>query len=300
MKPFHAIAVPHRDILEGHLTMDVFAADLWDVYTGQGPDEYKDEPLFFQKTYETEGLVNLLSIIERRLKGRGGDPVIQLQTPFGGGKTHALIAMYHRALQWGAKRVVIVGTAMDASDTIWGAIEKQLTGKIERFSGLTAPGGDALQTLIEEHQPVLILMDEVLQYVTKAAGVVVGGGTLAEQTIAFMQELTEIPGKMKRAALVVALPSSASEHFGADAERLFKQLKEVSGRVEKIYTPVQDHEIARVIGSDFFRLSTHKMRKRLLTVSWTMPLRNQSFHQDLSFLNIGNGLKRRIPFFPKW
>jgi hypothetical protein len=252
LKPFHAIAVPHRDILEGHLTMDVFAADLWDVFKGQGPDEYKDDSLFFQKTYETEGLTNLLSIVERRLEGRGGDPVIQLQTPFGGGKTHALIAMYHRALQWGAKPVVIVGTAMDASDTIWGVIEKQLTDKIERFSGLTAPGGDAFRTLIEEHQPVLILMDEVLQYVTKAAGVVVGGGTLADQTIAFMQELTEMPGKMERAALVVALPSSASEHFGADAERLFKQLKEVSGRVEKIYTPVQDHEIARVIRQRLF------------------------------------------------
>ena len=103
---------------------------------------------------------------------------MQLQTPFGGGKTHALIAMYHRAAEWGAKRVVIVGTAMDPSDTLWGTLEKQLTGKIERFSGLTAPGGDALRTLIEEQQPVLILMDEVLQYVTKAAGVVVGGARL--------------------------------------------------------------------------------------------------------------------------
>jgi RNase H-fold protein (predicted Holliday junction resolvase) len=232
--------------------MDVFAADLWDVHNGRGPDEYKDKTLFFRKTYETEGLKNLLSIVGQRLNGRGGDPVIQLQTPFGGGKTHALIAMYHRAAEWGAKRVVIVGTAMDPSDTLWGVLEKQLTGKIERFSGLTAPGGDALRTLIEEQQPVLILMDEVLQYVTKAAGVVVGGGTLADQTIAFMQELTEIPGKLERAALVVALPSSASEHFGADAEKLFKQLKDVSGRVEKIYTPVQDHEIAQVIRQRLF------------------------------------------------
>jgi hypothetical protein len=252
VRPFHAIAVPHRDILEGHLTMDVFAADLWEVFNGRGPDEYKDEVLFFQKTYETEGLKSLLSIVERRLAGQGGDPVIQLQTPFGGGKTHALIAMYHKAARWGANRVVIVGTALGPSDTLWGTLEKQLTGKLERFAGLTSPGGDALRALIAEHQPVLILMDEVLQYVTKAAGVSVGSGTLADQTIAFMQELTEVPGKLERVALVVALPSSASEHYGADAERLFKQLKEVSGRVERIYTPVQDHEIAQVIRQRLF------------------------------------------------
>jgi len=252
LRPFHAIAVPHRDILEGDLTMDLFAADLWEVFNGRGPDEYKDEVLFFQKTYETEGLKRLLAIVEQRLAGRGGDPVIQLQTPFGGGKTHALIAMYHKAAQWGAKRVVIVGTALGPSDTLWGVLEKQLTGKIERFDGLTSPGGDALRALIAEHQPVLILMDEVLQYVTKATGVSVGSGTLADQTIAFMQELTEVPGKLERVALVVALPSSASEHYGPDAERLFKQLKEVSGRVERIYTPVQDHEIAQVIRQRLF------------------------------------------------
>ncbi len=55
MKPFHTIAVPHDDILQGRLTLDVFAADLWEVYHGRGPVEYRDPDLFFQKTYPTEG-----------------------------------------------------------------------------------------------------------------------------------------------------------------------------------------------------------------------------------------------------
>jgi len=79
-----------------------------------------------------------------------------------------------------------------------------------------------------------------------------GGGTLADPNDRFHARVDRNARKMERAALVVALPSSASEHFGADAERLFKQLKEVSGRVEKIYTPVQDHEIARVIRQRLF------------------------------------------------
>ncbi|HOP36599.1 MAG TPA: hypothetical protein PL090_09750, partial [Syntrophales bacterium] len=189
MKAFHTVAIPHKDILAGRLTMDVFAADLWETHQKRGPDEYKDSDTFFQKTFVTEGLGNLLGVVERRLQGRGGDPVIQIQTPFGGGKTHALIAMYHKTDGWKANRVVIVGTALRAEDTLWGMLEKQLTGKITKFAGMTAPGREALRPLLEKHEPLLILMDEVLEYVTKAAGVKVEESTLAAQTMAFMQEL---------------------------------------------------------------------------------------------------------------
>ena len=85
MTAFHTIAIPHDDILQGKLTMDVFAADLWEVFKGRGVDEYKKPELFFQKAYETEGLKTLLDVVEKRLKGKGGDPVLQIQTPFGGG-----------------------------------------------------------------------------------------------------------------------------------------------------------------------------------------------------------------------
>ncbi len=140
MRSFHTIAVPHRDILEGRLTMDVFAADLWEVYKGRGSDEYKDGEQFFRKTYQTEGIRNILAIVEKRLTGMGGDPVIQIQTPFGGGKTHTLIAMYHKADQWNARKVVIVGTPMSTSDTPWGMLEEQLTGRIDRFTAQVSPG----------------------------------------------------------------------------------------------------------------------------------------------------------------
>ena len=252
MIPFHTIAVPHRDILEGRLTMEVFAADLWEVFRGTAPDEYKDPTQFFQKTYQTDGLKNLLSIVEGRLNGRGGDPVIQIQTPFGGGKTHALIAMYHKASEWNVQKVVLVGTPMKASDTLWGMLEKQLTGKVARFDGLTSPGRDALYQLLSENQPVLILMDEVLEYMTKAAGVPVGNSTLASQTLAFMQELTEAAAILERVALAVTLPSGTMEHYDQGAEQLFRQLGHVVGRVEKIYTPVQEHEITEVIRRRLF------------------------------------------------
>jgi len=253
MKAFHTIAVPHRDILEGRLTMDVFAADLWEVSQQRGADEYRDADTFFKKTYPTEGLKNLLGVVEKRLQGAGGDSVIQLQTPFGGGKTHALIAMYHKAGEWGAKKVVMVGTALDAEkETLWGVLEKRLTGKTTRFSGQVAPGKEALRQFLSEKQPVLILMDEVLEYMTKAAAVKIGESTLAAQTIAFMQELTETVSTLEKACLVVTLPSSIIERYDEGAERLYQQLQKVAGRIERIYTPVQENEISKIIRRRLF------------------------------------------------
>jgi hypothetical protein len=252
MKAFHTIAVPHRDILEGRLTMDVFAADLWEVSQQRGADEYKDVETFFKKTYLTEGLKNLLTVVEKRLRGAGGDPVIQIQTPFGGGKTHALIAMYHRAAEWKAKKMAIVGTALSTQETLWGVLEKRLTGKNTDFTGQVAPGKEAIRNLLSDNQPVLLLMDEVLEYVTKASGVKVGDSTLAAQTIAFMQELTETVSTLEKACVVVTLPSSIIERYDEGAERLYQQLQKVAGRIERIYTPVQENEITKIIRCRLF------------------------------------------------
>lgn len=253
MKSFHTVAVPHRDILEGKLTMDVFAADLWETYQNRAPSEYRDAEQFFKKTYLTKGLTNLLNVVEKRLKGGGGDSVLEVQTPFGGGKTHTLIAMYHKAKQWKVNPVVIVGTALDPKeDTLWGVLERQLTGSNRTLTGNVAPGREAIRKLLAKHEPVLILMDEVLEYTTKAAGVPVRETSLAAQTIAFMQELTEVAGTLERVCVVVTLPSSILEHYDEKAEKLFQQLQKVAGRVEKIYTPVQEDEITKIIRRRLF------------------------------------------------
>ncbi len=252
MNPFHTIAIPHDDILQGRLTLDVFAADLWEVYRDRGPDEYRDPALFFQKTYLTAGLRNLLEVVEERLRGRGGDPVIQMQTPFGGGKTHSLIALYHKSQEWGARTVVISGTPLTGHETLWGLMAEQLTGSRAGFEGRIAPGREAIRRLLAAHQPVLVLMDEVLEYVTKAAGVTVGQSTLAAQTLAFMQELTEAAATLEKAVLVLTLPSSTLEQYGEQATRLFEQLKKISGRVEKIFTPVRDEEVGAIIRQRLF------------------------------------------------
>ncbi|MCD6450226.1 MAG: ATP-binding protein [Thermotogaceae bacterium] len=254
MKAFTQIAKPHDDILEGRLTMDVFAADLWQVVNERAPMDYQDKDLFFRKTYPTKGMKNILEIAKNRLEGKNGDSVIQLQTPFGGGKTHTLIALYHKAKEWNINVVVFDGTALSPGEVKpWEELERQLTGKIEITKGVISPGKGKLIDLISKNSPVLILMDEVLVYTTKAAGIKVGDSNLASQTLAFMQEITGAVSAVENALLVITLPSSVLEHYDENAEKLFQQLHKITGRMEKIYTPVEEDEIEHVIRKRLFQ-----------------------------------------------
>src|SRR5271157_5927297 len=95
LKPWREVVTPHADVASGRYQQAEFAADLWQVHLGEGTDEYRNPVEFFRRTYLTESLKRMLVGAVRRLAGRGGDPVVQLQTNFGGGKTHSMLAQYH-------------------------------------------------------------------------------------------------------------------------------------------------------------------------------------------------------------
>jgi predicted AAA+ superfamily ATPase len=258
MNPFHTIAIPHRDILENRLTLDVFAADLWEVFKSRGLDEYKDAVQFFQRTYQTEGLKNLLSIVEKRLKGKGGDPVIQLQTPFGGGKTHTLIAIYHKAKESGVKTVVAVGERLKTGrkpeefDTLWGLLEEQLTGSKREFSSSIPPGGEQIKKLLENHLPVLILMDELIPYLNTTDAVQIGNTTLTTLTLTFLQNLTNVVSGMPGVSFVLTTTPSNPYNRTPRGEEIVNQLQNITARREIIKSPVQENEINQVIRQRLF------------------------------------------------
>ncbi len=265
MRPWHEVVVPHPDIRAGRFDESVFAADLADVVADRGPLEYRDAATFFRKTYPTRGVVELLATVLARLSGRGtGEAVIQIQTPFGGGKTHSLIALYHlftagqrladqdlvsQTLKAAAagdvpsvRVATFVGTAADPlkGRTPWGTLAEQLGWYellCEHDERRQTPGKDLLHELLRD-QPTLILMDEIAEYVVKAKGF---GG----QVLAFFQELTETAKVLPRCALVVTLPSSAP--YGEEGERALNQLQQIFGRVEAIYTPVEGEEVYELI-----------------------------------------------------
>jgi hypothetical protein len=266
VKPWHQVAIPHRDIRDGKFDESVFAADLSEVVSGRGPVEYTDADTFFRKTHPTQGLLKLLSAVLSRLSGQGkGEAVIQIQTPFGGGKTHSLVALYHlfkhganakhtdavkAALkESGAAEIppnvrvlTFVGTAADAlkGKTPWGEFADQL-GRYdlleEHDEKRRSPGKDKLYELLKG-EPKLILMDEIAEYCVKARD-------FSDQLMAFVHELTEAVKVLPYCALVATLPSSVPYGFdkeGERSERALQQLQMIFGRMETIYTPVEPGE----------------------------------------------------------
>ncbi len=266
------VATPHRDIREKRFSEAVFAADLGDVLGGKAPAEYMDPRLFFSRTYLTGGLKNLVRNVFSRLADGQGDPVIQLQTPFGGGKTHSLLCLYHLARSFaavnhlapvkelasaypafkGAKAAAFVGTAADpvGGKTPWGEIAYQLgcyEVVKEHDQRRVAPGKQRLREVLEQSGPALILIDELLEYIVKANRIEKIEKITHGQTLSFLQELSEAVAVANNCALVLALPASILEQYDEEAEKALSQIQKVSGRVESIYVPVEGVEIYEVI-----------------------------------------------------
>lgn len=271
------VVTPHKDIREKSFSEAVFAADLGDVLSGMAPEEYRDPRLFFAKTYLTEGLKHLVQNVLSRLCTGKGDPVIQLQTPFGGGKTHALLTLYHlvrscgqvthlEQLQglladWrnlsGARVAAFAGTTADPikGRTPWGEIAYQLgCYEIVKEHDIrrVAPGKERLKEILKRSGPTLILMDELLQYIVKANQVEKVEKITQGQTLAFLQELSEAVATSEKSVLVLTLPASILEQYDEEAEKALAQLQKVSGRVESIYVPVEGVEIYEVIRKRLF------------------------------------------------
>jgi len=277
------IIEPHQDIKDGDFDEAVFAAKLDEVVAGTASSDYNDPYLFFKKTYFTEGITTLIEIVGRKLLEGKGNSVVEIQTPFGGGKTHALVAIFHyiknakkikdllpKKLEIiPAKIAVVVGTPLNPLEgrktagltinTLWGDIAYQLAG-IEGYKAFEkndkeriAPGKDKLREFLQEQQPFIILFDEILEYITKAIGVQYGKTSLGSQTYAFLQELTETISSIEKGMMIVTLPSSYLEDFGEKKEEALARLGKIFGRVESIETPVKGEEVYSIISRRLFQ-----------------------------------------------
>lgn len=245
LKPWREVVSPHRDVASGRYQQAEFAADLWQVYMGEGADEYRNATEFFRRTYLTESLKRLLVGAVRRLSGCGGDPVVQLQTNFGGGKTHSMLALYHlfsgvapNDLQGvdellaeagvselpGVRRVVLVGNRISPGNpvtkpdgtvvrTLWGELAWQLGGqpafqRIRADDERATNPGDVLRELMNEYGPCLILIDEWVAYARQLHDTGdLPGGTFETQ-FTFAQALTESARAARSCLVVVSLPAS--------------------------------------------------------------------------------------------
>ena len=245
LKPWREVVQPHPDVASGRYQQAEFAADLWQVHLGQGSAEYRDPVEFYRRTYLTDSLRRLLVGAVKRLTGTGGDPVVQLQTNFGGGKTHSMLALYHlfsgtpptdlvgidAVLQEAGaqslppvRRVVLVGNKISPGNpvtkadgtvvrTLWGELAWQLGGK-EAYERIRADDeratnpGDALRVLFDAYGPCLILIDEWVAYARQLHDESDLPGGSFETQFSFAQALTESAKLSKHCLLVISLPAS--------------------------------------------------------------------------------------------
>ncbi|RMH92923.1 MAG: ATP-binding protein, partial [Calditrichaeota bacterium] len=290
LKPWREIATPHKDVLAGTFKQSEFAADITQVANGTAPAEYQDAEQFFARTYITEGMRLLLISVAQRLASQGGDPVIQLQTAFGGGKTHTLLAVYHLASRQvptprlsgipplldeagitdlpEARVAVIDGIKLSPSlsrkegnctiNTLWGELAWQLLGEAgfelvaDSDRDGTSPGKEILTDLIRQAAPCVVLMDELVAFIRQLElGKSYPAGTF-DSNVSFIQALTEAMKAVPNAILLASLPESEVEAGGAMGQRALEALEKYFARVESVWKPVATEEAFEIVRRRLF------------------------------------------------
>ncbi len=290
MKPWREVAIPNSDVLESKFLQSEFAADITAVTSGKATREYQDASAFFQRTYITEGMRHLLIQVAQRLNSKGGEPVIQLQTGFGGGKTHTMLAVYHLAsrkcdlnslqgipevLKQGgllsvpqARVAVLDGNAHGPGQawkrdgqtvkTLWGELAWQL-GKEEAFKLIadsdnsgTSPGKETLQKLLEKYSPCVVLIDELVAYIRQFPDdKTLTGGTFGSN-ISFIHALTEACKLVPNAILLASLPESDLEAGGQRGVEALRSLETNFARVQAVWKPVATEEAFEIVRRRLF------------------------------------------------
>jgi hypothetical protein len=290
LRPWREIVTPHPDVASGRYQQAEFAADLWQVYLREGSDEYKDPVEFYRRTFITEGLQKLLANALQRLAGHGGDPVVELQTNFGGGKTHSLLALWHLFAGVPAgqlpgletvtkmagvsqppkvRRAVLVGNRLSPADihtkpdgtvvrTLWGELAWQLGGKegyamVRSADEKAVSPGDSLRLLFNKFSPCLILIDEWVAYARQLYNKSDLPAGDFDAHFTFAQTLSESAKLADKTLLVVSIPSSQNEIGGEGGQAALERLKNVIERVETSWRPASAEEGFEIVRRRLFQ-----------------------------------------------
>ena len=290
LEPWYKVVTLRKEVREGRsFSPDEFAIALEQVVADTAPEDYRDPAQFFARTCFTRALREHAGMVLRRLSGETGNtaPVLTLITQFGGGKTHTLTSLYHlanagatasrftgvadllseaRLAEVPAARVgVFVGNAWDPTpgrETPWIDLARQLAGEqgvaaLGAAARMTPPGTEALSRVFAAvHAPVLLLFDEVLNFVNRHRA-------LAEGFHAFLQNLTVAVTGTSRAAAVVSLPRSQVEMTDWD-QQWRERITKVVRRVARDLIANDESEISEVVRRRLFEdLGSARVRKRV-------------------------------------
>jgi predicted AAA+ superfamily ATPase len=286
LRPWIEVALPHPDVLANRFKQSEFAADLFAVDSGNAEaGDYTDPVQFFRITYLTEGLKRVLKTALERLAGKGGDPVVGLQTAFGGGKTHSMLAAWHLAqvdnpaildgvreiaeglglTGWRRPKVAaFVGTSKGPGEsllrrsgpdvrTLWGYLAWRLAGEAglklvaESEAAGTNPGSERFVEVLRLAGPSLILLDELVAYARQLPE------DRFEAFLSFIQSLTEAAKMVPDALVIGSLPESEAEAGGDRGKAALIRLEKVFGRVQSPWLPASGDETYEIIRRRLFQ-----------------------------------------------
>ena len=289
--PWFEGAKPHTSIQAGKVNEALFEAKLGEAIHDRGPEEYRHATRFFEKTYLTAGLRQLLLDVLRTVNGeRAANAIVNLKTSFGGGKTHTELAIYHlfthptdalkvahvRELVAEAgleapppcKVAVLPGTHIDLTGrtteeglrirTLWGEMAYRLGGPsafalvADSDAKGVSPGETTLAAVLRHAGPSVILFDETLHYVAKASDIAGAEGNLAKQTVAFLRELTGVVDALPRNMMIVSLTASHTDQIGPDAQVWLERMEHHINRLARACTPIEGTEIHEVVRRRLF------------------------------------------------
>lgn len=286
LTPWREVLKPHPDVLSGRFKESEFAANLHSVAheSGTTSAEYSDPVEFFRRTFLTVGLKDLLTQAANRVAcGSSAAPVINLQTTFGGGKTHSMLAVWHLFSSVPAaelpqdiqeilhtagltdgqreiRRVAIVGNEIAAGQarerdgrtirTMWGEIARQLGGTeafdlIAESDATSTSPGDLLRQLLAKYSPCVVLIDEWVAYARQLSADDLPGGTFETQ-FTFAQLLTEAVAATPGALLLVSIPASDAQHNGGDSGGPVASDLETGGEYGRAALRRLEHVVGRV------------------------------------------------------
>ena len=290
LTPWREVVTPHPDVAAGRYHQAEFAADLAAVVASNAAPEYQDPKEFFARTYLTEGMRQLLVSTVQRLSGKGGEPIVQLKTAFGGGKTHTMLALFHLLNQEArveqmegaesiirdaqesklphARLAVIVGTNLNPSETrqvngitvrtLWGDIAAQLGGQegyaIVRAADEkgVAPGANDLVTVFNQFGPAVILIDELIAYVRNIYRVNGLPAGSFDANLTFVHSLTEAVKRSERSQLVASIPESDIEIGGKGGQAALERIGHTFSRLEDVWRPVGAREGFEIVRRRLF------------------------------------------------
>ena len=289
--PWWAGAKPHPSIQEGRVNEALFEAKLGEAIEDRGPDEYRRADIFFHKTFLTEALKQLLLDALHTLSGeKRANPNVNLKTSFGGGKTHAELALYHlfqhpdESMQVPQVRELVTEAGMSLPPpcrvvvlpctriaptgrttteglhirTLWGELAYRLAGPggfakvAEADLKMVAPSEPPLEEALRLAGPSLILVDETLHYVDKVSVLKGEREDLAKETVAFFRELTSAVDNTPGSMLVVSLTASRLDQLSPHSQAWLQSLERQVDRLARPCTPIEGLEIHEVVRRRLF------------------------------------------------